>query len=710
NETVGIDDNFFSLGGDSIKAITLVSRINKALDGSLEVSHIFQHQTIATLAAAIRSGDETTSKDDDAPVLHYLREFKAQVIQSSQNKGIDITPWEDIYPLSDIEVGMIFHNQMQREAAIYHDQFFYQFEDPGLDPSKLQQAIQLLTDKHDILRAGYVLNDDQRSYKIIVRKVNAWDKTTYHDLSAYEKNDQKTIIGQHMHSDRQIGFGEEAGLWRIMIYDLGNGAAGLLISFHHAIMDGWSRASLITEMNNIYQSLKRKEQPGLQKLKTSYKDYIREQLKISADETIHTFWKEELAGTGFSGLPFKNGTFRPKEVTKRQVFTLEDELRNSMFRFSKETGIPIKNISFAVFVYLIRLSTGKEDITIGLVSDGRPALEDGEKIVGCFLNSIPFRYLFETPEPSGAGYLRSIHEKLNRLKGLDRLSLIRIKRLVGGDSPTPLFDILFSYVDFHIYREVRDVIAVDAMVDYFESTNTNFDFGFGNTNGLLGYSIAFNPTIYTEVEINNFGSYYKELLRFLLANANLPLSLAPLAPPEELMLLTDVFNRTSAVYPAHELLTAGFSKQCSLDSDSIAVYDGQQEVSYRNLDLLSQGVSGYLRKQLSVKKGHRVGIYMDRGVDMIAAMLGILQTGAVLVPIDTAYPLQRIADILMDSGLQVLITDSFYMHNLPDAFSGALMAMDLQQADFLSLPDDGHEIHLEKDDPCYLLYTSGSTG
>ncbi|WP_188927345.1 AMP-binding protein, partial [Puia dinghuensis] len=237
-----------------------------------------------------------------------------------------------------------------------------------------------------------------------------------------------------------------------------------------------------------------------------------------------------------------------------------------------------------------------------------------------------------------------------------------------------------------------------------------FVIGFIGWPDIRDCNIVFDPLQFDESVILNFSGNFKTMLEEILKDPYLPVKKYDYLRSEELMLLTDVFNRTSAVYPAHELLTAGFSKQCSLDSDSIAVYDGQQEVSYRNLDLLSQGVSGYLRKQLSVKKGHRVGIYMDRGVDMIAAMLGILQAGAVLVPIDTAYPLQRIADILMDSGLQVLITDSFYMHNLPDAFSGALMAMDLQQADFLSLPDDDHEIHLEKDDPCYLLYTSGSTG
>ncbi|WP_217602942.1 non-ribosomal peptide synthetase [Chitinophaga sp. GbtcB8] len=710
-ERVGINDNFFSLGGDSIKAISLVSKINKVFGVTLEIKDVFNQQSIIGLLERLEQEFQVENEEEGNAILQYLSDFKNKVTGDNEAAGIETGKWEDVYPLSDIEAGMIFHNRLQKAASTYHDQFFYQFKDNAFNLSLLQNALQKIADKHEILRSRYVINNTEIPYKIVMKPFDITSKMKYRNVSSEIQAVQKSVIEKDMELDRQQGFNDEPGLWRVMIYDMNNDEIGLLFSFHHAIIDGWSRASLITELNNLYQDLKQNNPVNIYPLKASYKDYLVEQLKMANNKEVTGFWKNELRESSFSGLPFKSGTYETKVVTRRSYFELDKELQHKLLAAASDADMSVKHVCFAVFLYLVHLTTLKDEVIVGLVSDGRPAIEDGEKIIGCFLNSVPFKLDVGAGKFTSGELLKRVNDKLINLKSVDKLSFVQIKKQLETDKNKVIFDVLFSYVDFHIYQHAKEVPVVDSIVEYFESTNTNFDFGFGVANNRMGYSIAYNPVIYHEAEIKYFGLYYKLLLEFFLENNSLPLSNNLLLRPEEINLLTDTFNSSSSNNsPARSLIT-GFREICLSHGDNIAISHEGKALTYALLEARSDALSHFLIKDLSVRKGENVGILLDRSADMVTSILGTIMAGAVFIPIDPQYPSGRIASIIADSGIAVLITESFYMNDLMAIYPGRLLVIDLQETEIAAAGQQAvAPAPLSSEDGCYMLYTSGSTG
>ncbi|PZR01977.1 MAG: hypothetical protein DI539_28050, partial [Flavobacterium psychrophilum] len=518
-DRIGILDNFFAIGGDSIKGIRMLSAINKQFESHLEIKDIYKYQNIKELVAYLAKSVATSLPEIISQVTSHVLKIKEAILQDEVLARRLPSDWVDLYPMSDIEIGMIYHNVVNFSASMYHDQTFHQIEEQEFDLETFKRAFYLLVNKHEILRTSFHLTDFGKPLQIVHSGVNS-DTIRYTDISHLEAMSQKLFLEAHLNDDRQTAFEEShPELWRMTVFKLSNKQYGILWVTHHAILDGWSNASLMTELSITYYKLKENNQYKPLELKASYKDFFIGQLACKQSPGIREYWKATLNNYKHTPLPF--GKSAAEAVTNRIKnfsFTIDNRLSASLDALATKLQISVKDIYCAAFVELIRQTNNTDDVTIGLVTNGRPEVEDGDKILGCFLNTVPLR--MKIPQQVNAyDYISLVSNQLREIKLYDKLSILEITSLIDTKkSPkNSIFDITFNYVDFHIYDDTHQSTKVEKpLVDWYDNSNTAFDFVIMRTGGKLTFSITCLADLYSETELNYLSEYFKKILMYLL--------------------------------------------------------------------------------------------------------------------------------------------------------------------------------------------------
>ena len=311
----------------------------------------------------------------------------------------------------------------------------------------------------------------------------------YADLRGHSRLDQEGLVKDFLSAEMSIPFDiTQAGLWRMAAFHMDGDELVFVFQCHHAIIDGWSDALFMTELNNLYLELGSDISYRPSVLSSSYRDFIIEHEVNKRDVSIRDFWKEELAGYERLSLFSEESdvSIGHYHLSKDKIARLES--------FAKDHNTTVKAVSMSAYLYLLQvLSLGREDIVTGLVSHMRPSCEDSDRLLGCFLNTIPFKIdVFQ--DISGEDLISSVHEKLIGLKDKERLSMLDISMLhqQSGRQGNPFFDVLFDYVDFHEYGSVAEDISIDSSyedlsdlaIGGIDLTNTFLDFMINRTGGL----------------------------------------------------------------------------------------------------------------------------------------------------------------------------------------------------------------------------------
>jgi tyrocidine synthetase-3 len=361
---------------------------------------------------------------------------------------------EDIYPMSDIEKGLLFHSFLDTDVPAYYGQTIYQIKDKEFDPVFFKKTFALLAQKHPKLRTGFNLYDFEEPIQMVYKEFPM--DIQHVDISGMEKSAQEEYLKIFMTRDRKKGFNLEISepLWRVRSFDIGNDNICIIWICHHAILDGWSFASLMTEFNSIYMKLK--QDPGFvpAKLKNSYKEFVIEQMVEKRKSRNIRYWKDQLKGfkkQDFSKLWGNGGESRGRKIF---VFPLGTPLLSQLKKRARQFDSSVKNLCFAAYLFLLYRFSSDSDIVTGLASNNRPFCEDGEKIIGCFLNLVPVREKIPV-HASWMDFIKQVDTKLLELKEYERISLFNILQIIGEKSQTgnPLFDTVFNFVDFHIQSE-----------------------------------------------------------------------------------------------------------------------------------------------------------------------------------------------------------------------------------------------------------------
>ncbi|WP_342332917.1 amino acid adenylation domain-containing protein [Pedobacter sp. FW305-3-2-15-E-R2A2] len=697
-ERIGIHDSFFDLGGDSIKVLRMLFEVKSQLDLYVEVAIVYNHDTISKIVSY--NHDHATlikqKNNDDRDAESYIIEELGHLKEEFVHLGSNTENVEDIYPMSDIEIGMVFESQINEGLGVYHDQkvFFRSFIDFNI--IQFENALQLMVEKHPILRTCFNLDELSKPVQIVFKQIPV--DVYYKDISANTREEQEIKIQFFLKSSLDTHFDvTNAPLWNMSAFNLGNNNVLFVLQTHHAILDGWSEMSFVTELNNIYVELGKDAHYKPDKLESSYRDSVIKNEIDNRDPVIRDFWKKELLGFNRLNL------FTEQEKFDNWFNVLDKNSFNQLEEAAKKLNTSVKVISLSAFTYLLRALSNDNEITTGLVTNNRPALEDGDKILGCFLNTVPLCLSIEESQTSGA-YLQKVASKLNELKNYERLSILQIANLHDQQltSPNPFFDTLFNYVDFHILDSLDEQLSDKKTenlelpkVSSFIRGNTFFDLDVNKTGGSLLLSFTLRKKTVFGYSAQEIGALYLKILNYLVEFPKATLQdISYLSDRENEQLLKE-FNATEAAYPTDTTLVDLFEEQVLRTPDAIAVVFEEKALNYSALNEISNRLAHYLRSTHGIVREELIGIMLDRSEQMIIAILGILKSGAAYVPIDPEYPKERIDYMIRDSKCRVVIDEQY-----------------MKEFNLISSSYGKDNLATEKtpEDLAYVIYTSGSTG
>ena len=703
-EKLGIKDNFFQIGGDSIIAIRLTSRINKAFDAHLKVQHLYEQNTIEAYAAIIES-EKANSSDRQKLVDEVntdLQKLKASVYEKSPT----LENIEDIFPMNDIQKGMVLLSIINPDEAIYHDQFTYNIP-RKIDLELFNKALTMMVDKHATLRTSYDLDSYEKEIQLVHKQIEI--KTDVVDLVGLTGKEQEQRISDYIKEERTKPFdSKKAPLWRSSIFNLAEDSNIFLLQFHHAILDGWSVASFNTELFQTYLSLEEDSNFTLLNLQSTYKDAVIEELLEKKNQKSIEFWQNEMAD--YKRLDI----FSQEPCNEHFEQTYPKDFVNKLQDKCKEDGILFSNLIFASFTFALKLLTEESEVVIGKVSNNRPITEDGDKVLGCFLNSLPIRVQFDKYIGlNWKEYFQALNNKLVDLNRNSRLTLLEIFKNADkkGTHLNPFFDVLFSYVDFHVYNELgHELKAESPVVDVasYERTNTLFDLNINNSGDEIRFNYRIFNKLKSEISLEKIHTFVDSLLDKYLNQSNEPVNQNELISTAERKKLLQNFNNTKVNLGKSDSLIALFTEQVQQTPELTAITFDKTNFTYQELDEITNQLANCLKEEYEIKPRDLIGIKLERSEWVIISILGVLKAGAAYVPIDPQYPDLRQESILNDAKIQLLITDTNQMFNT-SFFNGKMFAIDVE---FEQEKYEKTAVNLieKSEDLAYVIYTSGSTG
>jgi amino acid adenylation domain-containing protein len=696
-EQVGIHDNFFELGGDSIRSIQVRAQAQtRGLNFSLQ--QIFQHQTIYKLAQEL-------SIDEPSLLSTSRIENLALISQEDQQKLPSNV--EDAYPLAKSQAGLIFHTQSNTDSSIYHDIFLYHLR-IHLDLHIFQKVVQELVDRHTILRTSFDLTNFSEPLQLVHKTVSV--AVEVEDLRSLSSKQQIEVQKIWIEAEKRRVFDwTRPPLIRFCIHRLDNESFYLVLSFYDAILDGWSTASLLTELLHRYcQLLDREESPIEPPPIVKYRDFVALEQRNIQSEECQNFWKQKLSECIITILPSWPASI--EKILASQIAVLDvpisPELSDGLKKLARLAGVPLKNVLLAAHIKVMSFLSGQLDVLTGLESNGRLEEADGERTIGMHINTVPFR--LKLPEGTWVNLVQETFATELELLPFRRYPLAELQK---GRRGQPLFETVFNYTHFHIFKSLQELKGLEILGGRgFEQTNFTLRAEF-NRNAFSDHiqlDLACDLTKICQEQLEKIGGYYFETLT---AMAKSPLanhtSQCLLSVQEKYQVLVE-WNNTARDYPEALCVHQMFEIQVERTPTSVAVSFDDQLVTYQDLNQQANQLAHYLQK-LGVGPEVLVGICVERSFEMVVGLLGILKAGGAYIPLDPTYPKERLAMMLEDTQVPVLLTQQPLVEKLPK-YQAKVVFLDTDWQVIAQEREDNPLSSITTENPIYVIYTSGSTG
>jgi amino acid adenylation domain-containing protein len=689
-DSVGVKDNFFELGGDSIRSIQVLSRAQeKGIRFSLQ--RLFQQPTIEQLVA---EGEEN---EDQLEVNRTPFANISERDRSRMPSGV-----EDAYKIGALQHGMIYHSDLDKKSAIFHDVFSFKLDLP-YDRELLEKAVARLVERHTIFRTSFHLNEFSEPLQLVHRDVRV--PFTEEDQRGWEKEKQRESLIRWVEAEKRVRFEwTRPPMMRLHVQRYSDKTFQFIVSFHHLIMDGWSLAMMLTELFQDYMGLVMGADEGIEAPRVTYRDFVALEQKTVQAEESRKFWTEKMMDAQIHALPRwpHHPTERYHEQTRGPEIYFPESLLSALQGLARSCGVPIRTVLLAAHCSVIKLLTGMEDIMTGLVTNGRPQCVDGERLIGLFLNTIPFR--INVAEGDWRTLIRETFRAEQELIPHRRMPLSEIQQIAGGKS---LFETTFDFVQFHIYQDLPGYKDHSFLEDhYFEANNFNFfvTFMLDASAANLQMHYDYNPNDFSKEQIRAICDYYCETLRAMAAAPETSVATTTPIPSDERKKVLGDWNETSARIPdqgVHELIEA----QAEARPDAVAVVFENRAITYSELNQRANALAVELQKK-GVGPETLVGLYTERSLNLVVGILGIVKAGGAYVPLDPNFPEERIAFMVRDSGIKTIVST--------DAMSEK--AQRLGEVSVVNLDQAPQKADLRADSAvrshhlAYVIYTSGSTG
>ncbi|MEM9135971.1 MAG: amino acid adenylation domain-containing protein [Cyanobacteria bacterium P01_F01_bin.42] len=614
---------------------------------------------------------------------------------------------QDLYELSPMQQGMLFHRLYQPESPAYFEQRSCLLTG-DLNPVAFRQAWQDAIARHDGLRASLNWEETDKPIQVVHGEITLpWTEEDWQHLDSAA---QETKLEEFLERDRQQGFDFVAApLMRCALIRLSSQRYRFVWSHHHILMDGWCNALLIQEILASYEANCRGQSVSLPPA-PKYRDYI---LWLQEQGDADAYWKSALAGFSLpTPLPFVHQRSGSSAIAKLEEFTfaLSSELTQRLQTFAQENRLTLNTLVQGVWAILLGQYSQTDKVIFGATVSGRPPQLPGiESTLGLFINTLPVTALIDSTQPL-ISWLRSLQQSQQERESYSYSALTQIQAASEVPTGTPLFE---SLLVFENYPASLDTViqGQDGALQISDGQ------GFEQTHyGLtlvaipgtqLRFRLSYDSQTLNSEAVSRIAKQLEHLFTLLLDSETeavadmLSWSLVDQSQVES-------WNQTTAEIPSASVPQLIFER-AEKEPDAIAVRD--DEKFWTNAELIQQvnQLTGHLQKS-GIKKGDRLGICLPRTGKMVIALLATLQVGATYVPLDPSYPLSRLQYISQDAQLQGVISTGS-LAELTSQFGIEGLNVDIQTLLALDHVDSElPEYSFNGEDIAYLLYTSGSTG
>ena len=680
-DSVSIHDNFFDLGGDSILMLR-VQALTEAQGLVLAARDVADHPTVAELAGHVRFGS-----DPVAPIQPF-----------DMVSGIDrakLGRVEDAYPLTRLQLGMVFHSSERANSPTYHDVFRYSLR-MSWDEQAFRTALKRLVRRHPVLRTSFDLAGLSEPLQLVYAQIDA--PLDIVDLRAVSLDHAESAVREHVSDRRHRPYRfDRPGLYHFGVFLLPD-RIDVVFSFHHAILDGWSVSTIVAELLQDYRHLGGgPASPVAEAALPSFAEYVRaEQLSVN-NPADRGYWAGLLADapavqiSGMRSHVAASGAGDVPTPRVQRALPIPGNLMVDAQRIARTEHVPVKAVLLAAHLATVGLFAAQADVTSGLVTHGRPERANAERTAGLFLNTTAVRV--NTAGATWAGVVHAAFDQERAGAAHNRFPLFEIQRELDL-----AVDVAFNYANFHTAGATLQALDVELLgIDVCEDTNFALLLNVFRDprDGTAVLRLDGDAGMYTPDQLELIGHTYLTALARICAVPGEPVDFSSLAP----------LPATPVTGPAPVTVIDLFSDRVARDRNAVAIEFGFRRVTYGELDNMVDRVAAGLLAQ-GARPGDRIAMAVERGPELIATVLGIAKVGAACVPLDANYPAGRLTAMLAQARPVAVIFGSANESLVEDRWPR------IGVAELLAWPrpEPGTLPGVRPEHAAYVLFTSGSTG
>jgi amino acid adenylation domain-containing protein len=669
-DRVGVKDNFFELGGHSLRATTLVSGIHKEFNVELPLREVFKAPTLAEMARYIQDARESMYSD-----IEPVEEREYYPLSSAQRRLYILEQFEGVSTAYNMPAVMIIEGE--------------------LDKARLEAAFRGLITRHETLRTSFAMVDGEPAQQVD-REVDF--NITYLEATAAEAGE----LAEGFIRPFDL---KAAPLLRVCLIKTGAERHLMLYDMHHIIADGVSINLLAQELISLYEG---KELPGL---RIQYKDYAVWQKGLYAGELINKqeeYWRETFRGE----IPPLN---LPLDYPRPAIqsfagdsihFEIKKGLAEKLNQVAKAGGATLYMIMLAALNTLLSKYTRQEEIVIGSPIAGRPHA-DLQNMIGMFVNTLAMRN-YPEGEKTFREFLREVRD--NALKAYENQDypfeeLVEKLDIQRDLSRNPLFDVMFALQNMDMTEIVMAGLKFRPYESPFRIAKFDLTFNAMETGAGIACDIEYGSKLFKRETIARLIGHYLNILAQVTENPNIRLKAIEILTKEERNRILYDCNRTRAEYPKEKTIHQLFEEQVEKRPDKTAVVFADKQLTYSELNEKANQLARVLREN-GVGPDGIVAIMMERSVEMIVGIMGVLKAGGAYLPIDPEYPEDRIKYMLENSGTGVLLIQN----SKSEARTFPGITIDISEAKLSKMATANPDPASTPRNLAYIIYTSGTTG
>ena len=681
-EQVGRTDNFFELGGHSLLATQVISRVRQQLSVELSLRHLFEARDLAAFAQCAGQGQAAGTPS---------------FVKADRSKPLG---------LSYAQQRQWFLWQLDPQGTAYNMPAVLRLRG-SLDIAALENSFSALIARHETLRTTF-RQDGELAVQII------------HPARAFTLTVEPVPSGQSIEAvvqhEVQRPFDLERGpLLRVKLLHPGRDEHVLILTQHHIVSDGWSMPIMVKELVRLYEGFSQGHDVQLAELTRQYADYAlwqRSWMEAGEQARQLAYWKQQL-GDEQPILELPADRPRPalqSHAGARLAIELDEALIEGLKNVARQQGVSLFMVLLASFQSLLHRHSGQSDIRVGVPIANRTRAET-EGLIGFFVNTQVLRAGFDL-HTTFDELLQQVKQTALQAQAQQELpfeQLVEALQPQRSLSHSPLFQVMFNHQN-QASAEVSEVAGLQVESVELDSYPAQFDLTLNTAEheGGLSAGMTYATALFDRSTIERMAGHWQTLLRAICANPGQRIAELPILNDAERQQMLD-WNATSAAFPSEQCIHTLIEAQVQKTPDAPALIFDQQQLSYTQLNARANQLAHRLRES-GVGPDVRVGICVERSLELVIGLLAIVKAGGAYVPLDPDYPEDRLAYMMQDSGIGLLLTQTPLLARLPLPAGVQSLCLD-RNGDGLNGYSTANPVNLT--DPlnlAYMIYTSGSTG